>query len=282
MQVIATLNFKGGVGKTTVTWLLARYLVDRKSKTVLVIDADPQMSLTTAVYIHESGQWEYRFGRHREQSSGLLPVLKQHVAGKLVGSSIDDSLLYQHGGGLYVIPGDEELYWYDLESPPAAELRDFLASFLKACGRKPDFPAFDYCLVDCPPAFNSLSFSVVHGCDVVLVPINPDVFAAKGLQIILRGLRPRLESLPKFIVFMNRAKTFRGGLTKESQRFLNEAALVADSESTANMSVTLLPDFFIPERKGIKDALAGRRLAPDLETYLAELWDRVEHFARGR
>ena len=51
MKAIATINFKGGVGKTTVTWLLAKYLAEEVGKKVLIVDTDAQMSLTLAVRI---------------------------------------------------------------------------------------------------------------------------------------------------------------------------------------------------------------------------------------
>jgi len=54
--IIATVNFKGGVGKTTLTWLLAK--IASQEDNVLVVDADAQMSLTTAIELaEETGQW---------------------------------------------------------------------------------------------------------------------------------------------------------------------------------------------------------------------------------
>jgi chromosome partitioning protein len=55
MKGIATVNFKGGVGKTTITWLLAKYAAEKKRKRILVVDTDAQMSLTLAVQLQESG-----------------------------------------------------------------------------------------------------------------------------------------------------------------------------------------------------------------------------------
>ncbi|MBW1973114.1 MAG: ParA family protein, partial [Deltaproteobacteria bacterium] len=55
MKSIATVNFKGGVGKTTITWVLAKYAAEKKGKRVLVVDTDAQMSLTLAVQLQESG-----------------------------------------------------------------------------------------------------------------------------------------------------------------------------------------------------------------------------------
>jgi hypothetical protein len=55
MKGIATVNFKGGVGKTTISWILAKYAAEKRDKKVLVIDTDAQMSLTLAVSLQESG-----------------------------------------------------------------------------------------------------------------------------------------------------------------------------------------------------------------------------------
>jgi hypothetical protein len=125
----------------------------------------------------------------------------------------------------------------------------------------------------------------------VLIPINPDVFASKGVTIMLGGLKKRLNPPPPFLIFMNRAKssidriTGLPKLSRESNDFLNnDVAPAVDLEREKGVSITLLRDIFIPERKGIKDALAARRrIPPDLETYFAELWDAIEgkYFKEG-
>lgn len=287
MKLISTLNFKGGVGKTTVTWLLARYLVERAGKHVLVMDTDPQMSLTTAVeLLEEQGVWDVRFEDWYKEAKAKGATLHQLVLrySQSADISISQSAFYEHRPKLYLLPSDEEIYWYDLEAPKAQDMRGFMSSLLKFVETSTDFPKFDYCLADCPPAFNSLSFSVVSHSDLVLIPINPDVFASKGVRIMLGGLKKRMQPLPPFLVFMNRARstvdriTGQPKLTRESSNFLNnDVAPAVDSEKEAGVSITLLRDVFIPERKGIKDALAARRrIPPDLETYFAELWDDIE------
>ncbi len=280
MKVIATLNFKGGVGKTTVTWLLAKYLADRRGKSILVMDTDPQMSLTTSVYVGDSGMPDVRFNswetEARRKGAILVDLMKEYAKEDRPDFSIDKSLFYQHRANFYVVPSTEELYWYELEAPPVSKLRDFVRSFLATCEKIPDIPKFDYCLVDCPPAFNSLSFSVIQCASLVLIPITPDIYASRGLRIMLSGLKARLEHIPKFIVFMNRAKLFRDRLTKESQGFMNEANIVAGAELREGIPVRVLNDTFIPERVGIKRALAGRLIPPDLEARFAELWDKIE------
>ena len=287
MKLISVLSFKGGVGKTTVTWLLARYLVEMRRKTVLVVDTDPQMSLITAVELLETvGRWDLRFDDWYKQAktkqSTLYHLLLQYIKSSTI--STPESPLYVHRPNLYLLPSDEELYWYNLETPPTSELRKFTASLLEFIERQGDLPRFDYCFADCPPAFNSLSLSVVSHSDLVLIPVNPDIFASKAVTIMLSGLKKRVEPLPPFLVFMNRARSridkVSGGpmLTRESRKFLiEEVAPAVEREKESGVPIELLEDVFIPERKGIKDAIAGqRRIPPDLENYFAELWDRIE------
>jgi len=79
---IATVNFKGGVGKTTVTWLLAQYAA-KKGKNVLVVDTDAQMSLTLAVQLQESGTMYEDFekwyeNQHRKKNKTILDALEKY------------------------------------------------------------------------------------------------------------------------------------------------------------------------------------------------------------
>jgi chromosome partitioning protein len=286
VKVISTLNFKGGVGKTTVAWLLGRYLAERLGKSVLVIDADPQMSLTTAVQLLDTGYWDERFRAWRDAAKNkgktLYQALKSYDASGAIDLPVDADCFYQQRKDLQLLPSDDELYWFELEAPKGKGLLGFMPNLLKIRQNIPTLIPLDYCIIDCPPAFNSLSFSAVSCSDLVLVPINPDVFASFGVRIMLSGLKTHLAKLPKFVIFMNRAKirkdpkTTEYKLTKEGQGFLDDVAFVALDFQKVGVPVRVLQDFWIPERVDIKRALAGRRLPPDMETYFAELWDRVE------
>jgi len=286
MKVISTLNFKGGVGKTTVTWLLGRYLSERQMKSVLVIDADPQMSLTTAVQLLDSGYWDERYRTWRDASKNkgktLHQALKNFSSSGKLDFPIDADYFYQQRKDLQLLPSDDELYWFELESSNTKGLQGFMPELLKARQNISGMPPLDYCIIDCPPAFNSLSFSAVSCSDIVIMPINPDVFASLGVGIMLNGLRTRLTKLPKFVIFMNKAKVRRDPktteykLTKEGQGFLDDVAFVAGDFSKIGVPVRILRDFWIPERVDIKRSLAGRRLPPDMETYFAELWDFIQ------
>lgn len=83
MKSIATVNFKGGVGKTTVSWILAKYAAEKKDKKVLVVDTDAQMSLTLAVQLEESGLLvrdfeEWYDTTHKDKGKTLLNGLEKY------------------------------------------------------------------------------------------------------------------------------------------------------------------------------------------------------------
>lgn len=68
-KTIATINFKGGVGKTTVTWCLADILSSMSNEKVLMFDLDAQMSLTQAIALNEdTGALEARFSKWYERA----------------------------------------------------------------------------------------------------------------------------------------------------------------------------------------------------------------------
>ena len=72
-KTIATINFKGGVGKTTVTWCLADTLATYSNASVLMFDLDAQMSLTQAVGLNEdSGSLHAAFGTWYEKASRIV------------------------------------------------------------------------------------------------------------------------------------------------------------------------------------------------------------------
>ena len=68
-KTIATINFKGGVGKTTVTWCLGDVVSSLSNAKVLMFDLDAQMSLTQAIALNEdTGALEERFGKWYQRS----------------------------------------------------------------------------------------------------------------------------------------------------------------------------------------------------------------------
>jgi chromosome partitioning protein len=88
-------------------------------------------------------------------------------------------------------------------------MKDFMRRLLGKIANSGKVAAYDYVLFDCPPSFTLLSYSVLSCCDLVLIPVNPDFFASRGVSLLLNSLKMRIEPypIPQIAVFMNKADT---------------------------------------------------------------------------
>jgi len=110
-KTIATINFKGGVGKTTVTWCLADTLSTYSNATVLMFDLDAQMSLTQAVGLNEDsgslhpafGSWYYKCVNDRRTIFDAIDQYTKPAAAHFDLPSGDD-FIYQISKGLHFVP----------------------------------------------------------------------------------------------------------------------------------------------------------------------------------
>lgn len=292
MKAVATINFKGGVGKTTITWLLAQHASERYGKKILVVDADAQMSLTTAVTLDENGRYDKRFEewyeqRHRKKERTLLRAILEYDSSKKGASGrfdfpVDANLIYEHTPMLHFIPSTEDLYWLELEVVHPDNAKSFanaLLGKLEHSGRN-----YDLVFFDCPPSFTALSYSVLSNCSLVLVPVNPDVFAAKGLAIMVEGLRERIKPWPepRIVAFMNRARTFGDRLTRETIQFLDALKTTVEDLKTKGMEVDLLTDTWVLERAAIRKSISLGRFPEEFRNDIDHLWRRIEARLKAR
>jgi chromosome partitioning protein len=285
-HIIATVNFKGGVGKTTLTWLLAK--IASQENNVLVIDADAQMSLTTAIELaEETGQWvseDFKkwFEQHKEKEKTLFNAIDKFTdASRRFDFPIDKYTVYKHTDTLWFIPSTPDLYWTILEVFNREVMQGFVPSFLRKLSRANFLPPFRYCFFDCPPSFSYLSYSIMTNCDLILVPVNPDVFADRGLNILLEGLIMILHPhpLPKVAVFMNRARPYMGSYTKETRFFWSLVEKECDKwKQLKGLDIKPLSTF-VPDRVDIKRSIQrGGRLPSELEQIIRRLWNEIKTF----
>lgn len=166
MQTFSAISLAGGQGKST-TILFAARLLARQGKTVLLVDADPQSSLTTFL----------GFGVEPE-SPTLLEVLKKQVNTK-------DGIYPTQYDNLFLIPSDDALDsvqdYLASSGTGALTLRRRLASVAQL---------FDYCLVDAPPQRSQICLTVIGASNGIVIPVEASV---KGLQSLLRTLELLFE-----------------------------------------------------------------------------------------
>lgn len=194
MKTIAICNLKGGVAKTTTVVNLAAILARDLHRRVLVIDADSQGNATSFL------------GGDREQP-GMAALLRREPA--LVQETNVE--------GVRLIAASAELM--DLDLTKAGEgtvdvqcLRDVRAFLEESASRGPhpaswrppspcEGKALDFCLIDCPPAFNAASSAALIAADAVLIPVKLDAFALEGMANLLqqiqnmRRINPQLQVL---------------------------------------------------------------------------------------
>ena len=294
---IAVINFKGGVGKTTVTWSLGNIISQSTDLEVLMLDLDPQMSLTEAIGLNEStghlddkfGKWYEKSLRERRTIYDALELFKKN--GQNFKFPVGFDTIYQIDEQLHFVPSVEELYWLDLDGFEGKNVKDFIRRFIgkitnSANSVNPtnsaNLPKYDLMLFDCSPSFSLLTYSVLSCCDLVLIPVNPDYFGSRGLSLVLNSLQKRIEPypFPKIAVFMNKAKIYGGLLTNEVQFYMREVKrLCADISKDNNIEVKFL-ESTIRESVGLKRAINEGELPRELVREFEQLWTECAEYLK--
>jgi chromosome partitioning protein len=175
-RILAIVNQKGGVGKTTTAINLATALA-AVEKRVLLIDFDPQGNASTGLGISRQAR--------RVTSYDVL------LADKSVADAVTATMI----PGLSIVSSSVDLSGAELELV-GAENREFRLK--KALAGAVD--DFDYVLIDCPPSLGLLTLNALVASHAVLVPLQCEFYALEGLSYLVRtvervkrALNPELE-----------------------------------------------------------------------------------------
>ena len=108
VKTIATINFKGGVGKTTLTWCLGDVLSTFTNAKVLLFDLDAQMSLTHAIALDSegssSGKFSSWYDKAVKQDRNLLAVLKNFLDKYLTSFQADNGFVFRLKENYHFVP----------------------------------------------------------------------------------------------------------------------------------------------------------------------------------
>jgi chromosome partitioning protein len=180
-RILAVVNQKGGVGKTTTAINLGTALAV-VGEPVLIIDLDPQGNASTGLGLDRNA---------REFDSYKV----------LMGdASLDDAIVPTNVPNLYVVPSTLDLSGAELELFGVARRSFRLRDALISHQSQPGTHRFAYVLIDCPPSLNTLTINALAAADGVLVPLQCEFFALEGLSQLIKtidlvrsNLNPALE-----------------------------------------------------------------------------------------
>ncbi len=241
-RIIAILNFKGGVGKTTTTANLGHALA-LAGCNVAVIDLDPQNHLALCL-----GKYDVKTG----VDSALLD-------GEDIGKSIVNAR-----DGLQLISAGKRLS--GIEEGCGNQHRELLHTAMQ--GR---FDDRDFILLDCPPSAGQLAWNALHAADEILIPMTGEYLALQGLSQMIRTVRlfeKKLNRVFRVWLLMARfhknRRLARNVLQSVKKHFpqsilatpIREAALVAECTGIGRTVVE--------QRPGSGAARDFRKLAEDL------------------
>jgi chromosome partitioning protein len=165
-QVVALANQKGGVGKTTTAVNLAACLAEMR-KRVLLIDLDPQCNATSGLGLEaRAGGSLYR---------------------ALLGEAAPEALVQDTPcAGVDMIPAELDLAGAEVDIARVERYLHRFRDVLDALLVGPLDTAYDYILVDCPPALGILTMNALAAADCLLVPMQCEYYALEGLSVIVR------------------------------------------------------------------------------------------------
>ncbi len=192
-MIIAVANQKGGCGKTTTTFNLG-YVLAEGGRSVLLIDLDPQSSLTVALNFDAEGRSMFEvMGTDQPGSLGIGDIVERVSAnGEL---------------SLFLAPSDISLARSEMGLIQRYGRENVLKKAI--ANARPD-----YILIDCPPNLGILVVNALVAAQKVLIPVQPEYLGLRGLAVfyetfhqVQRELNPALSILGILPTFLDRRLT---------------------------------------------------------------------------
>lgn len=167
--MIAITNQKGGVGKTTTTVNLGVGLACNRKK-VLLIDADPQGSLTISLGIKNPDALDV----------SLATVMDAAIEDRPMDESAG---ILHHGEGVDILPANIELSGMETGLFNIMSREYVLRNYIDSVRKN-----YDYILIDCMPSLGMMTINALVAADSVIIPSQPSFLSTKGLNLLLHSI----------------------------------------------------------------------------------------------
>lgn len=253
-NIVAFLNMKGGVCKTSLCKEIALYLSEVYQKKILVIDIDPQSNCTQSFF----ERYKIFSGELITDTSNIQSIQKifSPSIGRLEKPSLDEIIL-QLSDNLHIVPGELETIFMERETASGVaeqKLRNFIEDNQLQ-------ESYDYILIDCPPTYSFYTITALLATDLYLVPVTPDAYSLLGvnlLQEVIIHLKDNYKSSFREkpldnlgIIFTKITKRPRTGIKNNMRQikeayadqnmpFFENSYLKADKIATAKLSTFIL------------------------------------------
>ena len=201
--VLAIVNQKGGVGKTTTTFNLGVALAHSGRK-VLLIDADPQGDLTTYMGWHNADN---------------LPVTLSTIMSRCINDmdiNSEEAILH-HNEGVDLIPTNLELASLEVSLVNAMSREYTMRNCIEDLKSK-----YDFILIDCMPSLGMITINALACADKVIIPVQSEFLAAKGMNHLMNTIMKVRKNINKELDVSGIVLTIVDGRRKLSKEITEE------------------------------------------------------------
>ena len=198
MRVVSVINYKGGVGKTTLTANLGAELAWRGHR-VLLVDLDPQASLTFSLV--QPDYWTTNLEHDKTIKAWYDATLSGSTAElaslAFTPGAVNKALAGKQKPSLDLIPSHLGLINVDLELATGlagSSMKQAKLNYMRVHRRlveglaHPDFASYDVILIDCPPNFNIVTKTAIVASGHILIPAKADYLSTLGIDYLKRSL----------------------------------------------------------------------------------------------
>lgn len=212
MEIVAVINYKGGVGKTTVASNLAAELAFRGQK-VLLVDTDAQASLTFSFVTPD--EWDTKYKKTKTIKSwfdaigqGLEPP---PLTDFIITPVNANKIVKPNGGRIDLICSHLGLINVDLELATllaATNMKQAKLNYIKVHGKLraaiadlAETTDYDLVLIDCPPNFNIVTKNAIVASEKILIPAKPDYLSTLGIDYLQLSVKDLVQEFNDYAEF---------------------------------------------------------------------------------